>query len=73
LVRLTDRSAEIGKKPYEADLSYTAVCTGSAKFFSDACIGKEAKGRKETYNTLASAEGAKEERLHCGKKRRRIA
>jgi hypothetical protein len=32
------------------------------------CIGEKAKGERETYKLL-TAEGAKEERVYCGKMR----
>jgi hypothetical protein len=66
-------SERIGKKPHEADLSYTAVCTGLSKVFKpDRQIGKEAKRAKGTRETKGvgktlSAEGAKGERLDRGK------
>jgi hypothetical protein len=45
----------IGKKPNEADLSYTAVCTGlSDIFISDRKIGKKAKRAKGDLRTLDS-------------------
>ena len=44
--RVTDRSERIGKKPNEADLSYTAVCTGLSRIFSLRSNGKEAKEGK---------------------------
>jgi hypothetical protein len=64
--RPSDRSERIGKKPHEADLSYTAVCTGlSEVFISDRKIGKKAKGTREHRNQRNS--GAYAERLHCCK------
>jgi hypothetical protein len=42
----TDRSERIGKKPHEADPSYTTVRTGLSKFFSVRKYGKKAKGGK---------------------------
>ena len=45
--RVTEQSEEIGKKPHEADLSYTAVCTGSSKNFQTVRkYGKKAKWGK---------------------------
>jgi hypothetical protein len=67
--RPSDRSERIGKKPNEADLSYTAVCTGlSNVFISDRKIGKEAKGNEGARNKRNS--GAYAERGNCGEKRR---
>ena len=72
--RVTDRSERIGKKPNEADLSYTAVCTGLSKIFSVRKYGKEAKGRKrgserDGGKNLERAEGAIEDEICRAKKR----
>jgi hypothetical protein len=44
---VASEAERIGKKPHEADLSYTAVCTGLSQIFiSDRKIGKKAKRAK---------------------------
>jgi hypothetical protein len=45
---VTERSEEIGKKPHEADLSYTAVCTGSSKKISNGTKVREESEARET-------------------------
>ena len=65
--RPSDRSERIGKKPNEADLSYTAVCTGLSNVFKpDRQIGKKAKGNEGAYKPENSDTYA--ERINCGKK-----
>jgi hypothetical protein len=61
-------SERIGKKPNEADLIYTAVCTGlSTSFQNGSQDREESETSEERHTILLTAEGAKEERGYCGK------
>jgi hypothetical protein len=61
-------SERIGKKPHEADLSYTAVCTGLSTSFQNGSQDREESETSEGRHTiLLTAEGAIGERVCCGK------
>jgi hypothetical protein len=64
-------SERIGKKPNEADLSYTAVCTGLSPVFISVPVlpDREESETSEGRPTilLEMAEGARGERVCCGK------
>ncbi len=61
----------IGKKPHEADLSYTTVRTGLTNIFFGTHVREESEGRegrkREYPKKLLAAEGALEERIRRGK------
>jgi hypothetical protein len=46
LGRPSDRRERIGKKPHEADLSYTACTALASHIFSERKFGKKAKGNE---------------------------
>src|SRR3712207_6514171 len=46
LDRVTDRRVRIGKKPNEADLSYTTVRTGLTNNFFGTTVREESKGKE---------------------------